>query len=263
MLYKLKYVLLKIILTIFVHVSFAQIEINNQIIFSGDSLERTIWNLSPPSGENHIETVGSHILNRINWAGSTVTGDTLLLSIPLYIESYVNFLYLNFVSPIDLDPEKLHIGLNQLSPKKALIQGSSGNYNKIINANEIISSVFVNDTFLIINGVSNTCPPGFVSINSNSCIQVFENDSMSFFNAAQFCYSLGGRICSANEWVSACRNNLIQDSTGNFEWLDDAGNFSSTINDALVSVAGETSCINIWNYNPVTLRAFRCCYSKK
>ena len=108
---------------------------------------------------------------------------------------------------------------------------------------------------------SDTCPPGFASVNDEYCIEKNERSATTWWNAIQICGSLNAHLCEIYEWYFAALNGSslgMSNLTGNWEWIGD------TAAGGTVRYVGLTSIKDIATAIPydTVYYEFRCCKSK-
>jgi hypothetical protein len=133
-----------------------------------------------------------------------------------------------------------------------LKQGASLKVNELYD--DLLELVFLNNNYHWINSEAK-CPAGYVRIN-NFCIEEDESNSVSFFNAMQVCFNRGGRLCTMQEWTTACINNNgeIKNMTGNWEWINDFQDHGTN-----GSTMGGVNCTGTASRTNTHLYFFRCC----
>ena len=100
------------------------------------------------------------------------------------------------------------------------------------------------------------CPSGFVPVNDQYCIQANQNTQDTWWNAVQYCYSMGARLCTVAEIYYGCNNYLtIPLDSPPSGWTDDFGNGAMN---AQVYTSG---CITIQS-NTTLPKEFRCCSNR-
>jgi len=105
-------------------------------------------------------------------------------------------------------------------------------------------------------GGPSDCPPGFVVLNANVCIEQNEKASAdTWYNANRACINADYRLCSTGEWIAACENATIADATGNWEWTDDSSGTG-------FMTLGFDRCTRFIGQGPTFPQYFRCCVDR-
>jgi hypothetical protein len=243
----------------------AQVDVWNPILFNGDSLSRTIYNVGSPTQEQNIATVASEVYNTIQWSSASQNGNIIQLSSAISFSGYKQYMAFYFRAASSIAVNNLtSVKLNNLPAKPLILNGRESVINPVIDSLAICYLIYKDTSFVLINGLSEKCPSGFSSIGDKACIETTKHDSLLFWDALTFCHSSGARLCTINEWRNGCTTGQLTDGFGSFEWTDNAGNFYSTQNDAAVGVIGEISCDDIYQGFQYTQKhTFRCCYTRK
>lgn len=121
------------------------------------------------------------------------------------------------------------------------------------------------DSFHLTNGrplTKRPCPTGFVQVNEQFCIEPDQRDTLMFPAAAIACGSIGARLCTWSEFLTACNQATdlgLVNMVGDYEWSNNTAN-----GDMLVRVVGQFSCNSGATAEAVGLQArpFRCCYRR-
>ena len=105
---------------------------------------------------------------------------------------------------------------------------ASDNVNIILGADLVFQDTAGNETLRIdgqtgvISGASANCPSGMTQF-ADFCIENEERGGQDWRNAIDTCFNNGRRLCSAMEWMMACRQNpgSVNNMTNNWEWTSD------------------------------------------
>jgi hypothetical protein len=110
------------------------------------------------------------------------------------------------------------------------------------------------------------CPSGYIKV-SDFCIEIDKHldadgnlISYSFEDAIDSCAKVDARLCSASEWVSACRASAslgLNDMDGDWERVDDLTDTNRAI------VFGNGTCNNSSQPLLTSTHTFRCCINTK
>lgn len=124
-----------------------------------------------------------------------------------------------------------------------------------------IRIIFDGTIFRMTQSFPEPCPPGFISVNDNYCIEKNERTATIYSTALTNCSNIGAQLCSWGEWFYACSNWPalgIVAMQGNWEFIDDSSDHTTTV--GLIGVGGCSSFYteNLDAYN----RNYRCCFRK-
>jgi hypothetical protein len=124
--------------------------------------------------------------------------------------------------------------------------------------------VFDGTRFRLITGSSRPCAAGYRASTHTLCIQDSSFAAVNFRAAANGCASLGGKLCSINEWVVSChRLPGFIGSVVELEWVDHASN--SQTQGKLVGVDRVTQAIGC-DFGDTddlsSLHRYRCCTNR-
>lgn len=124
-----------------------------------------------------------------------------------------------------------------------------------------IRAVYDGQVFRLTQTFLQPCPPNFISINDNYCIEKNERTATIYTTALTNCSNIGAHLCSWGEWYYACSNwpalGLIG-MQGNWEFIDESSDHSNTY--SIVGVGGCTG-FNTENLDAFN-RNYRCCFRK-
>ncbi|MBV6403726.1 MAG: hypothetical protein IT228_03790 [Flavobacteriales bacterium] len=123
--------------------------------------------------------------------------------------------------------------------------------------------LFDGAAFQLVNGRAprqRPCPPGFVAVTEQFCIEPDQRDTLDFRDAAMVCGALGARLCTWGEFYAACTRAAqlgLNNMTGDWEWTNNSANA-----DMGVRVVGYSSCTIAATSGALDppARNFRCCF---
>lgn len=124
--------------------------------------------------------------------------------------------------------------------------------------------VFDGAAFQLLSQTGIACPPGFLEVNREVCVEAVPYGPASWYNAVSQCSLRGLRLCGWADWFRGCSmpggfvNSIVE-----YEWVDSAAND----NNHGKRVGLETGTTNPDCYGggtalPLGLNNFRCCYNK-
>jgi hypothetical protein len=254
---------------------FAQVKIENKIIFSGTTnFDRQVKGLSNPVSKDNAVTAQIYQSGKLIFARTEGTSNFIELSLQIPPDSYTPGLLINFIAN-QKNTGNVMVNLNGLGYVPIY-----KNVNQPLDSSEIIPAqiltmIYDGNAFQVLSELYKPCPSGFIEISPNYCIESRERGPLSFWQAAKECGDLGGKLCDWAEWYFACQDSVLapqlQNMTGNWEWMDMGGNNSTNASHAnnTVQVVGLNSCTDratgaINNsLGVIQLRNFHCCYKKR
>jgi len=115
--------------------------------------------------------------------------------------------------------------------------------------------------FQVVGPLDVPCDPGYFPISRDACIQRSPNAPVTFWQALIQCHDQGARLCSFNEWFSACTqaDGLFPSIMG-WEWVDHAANNADlTKQMGLNNQTLIPDCFSGSRAQPSITSYFRCC----
>lgn len=240
----------------------AQVTVTDSITLNNiDASKRQVENLGLPNLKSNAVNVFTYQSNYLLFGNILGGTDTLTLKFPVKYEKYYTGMVIYFLA-LNNNNGSLFVNVDSLGTKEIKVYNRSLNPNEII-ANRIIRLMYNGNNFDLQSEPSSPCPNGFTSVNQKFCIEIDERDSLSFYDANIVCGDMNARLCTWSEWKYACDNNgALLNIIGNYEWIDDAENYTGGFIGAKVS--GGTSCTDNLSQNTSTtnIRKYRCCYTR-
>lgn len=241
--------------------SYAQISLSKPLILTSGGDSAKVENLYTPNELNAGLTVGSVQSNRFLYATSIGT-DSIFLNLPVAPDSLISGLVIYFKSQ-GTNTDSIYVSIDNINYfplyKNINLPLKSGD----IQSGQMMAIGFDGNHFQYLNYENNDCPPGFLAVTSEYCIEINESViALPYYDALIDCYSKNARMCNWGEWHYACASMgaNISNMTNNWEYTDDAGN---EVN--MVRICGNGSCTASGLQEiPVNLpKKHRCCYSRK
>jgi len=245
---------------------FSQVEINRSIIFnSPDSAKNSITGLADPISKNNAIRIFNPLYQNLNYSSVIYSNDTFYIT-NSFIDTLQNGTWIVFKSN-DTCRGNCQIKLTNF-PSYPIINAEGNVLNKsFIYANQELICMFYNGQFLLMSNEYAACPPGFVDINREYCIQKHEQQQGLFFEAIDYCMSLNARLCNWSEWYYACVNAGtfgLTNMTTNYEFLDDSADHTTS----MTFIGSGSNCkaqnnISSTSSGAIYEKNYRCCYDKK
>lgn len=242
----------------------SQVVMKDKIVLSAsDSASRHVTGISSPENPSNAANAGSLLSGELIYMPATgVNQLSINLNPPL--TQYVQGMILNFkTSASNTGPVSIQVnGLPLVSLKK---NGSFNLDSLDLAADQMVNAIYDGTNFQVLSKLNRKCPPGFVDVNKDFCIEQIERDTMSWYLATKVCNDMNGRLCSQAEWAFACQKSTILSlvaMTNNLEWVDSAGNSSSQCKAMGVDQFAVPGCNSGYTQQCIVNRTFRCCYSK-
>ncbi|MBP7409156.1 MAG: hypothetical protein KA941_10400 [Flavobacteriales bacterium] len=236
--------------------SVAQVEVNTSVEFTGSPENRAINGLASPSDASSAITVEGSLRSEWAWANATLQGTTLALTVDPPIAAYRDGLLVRFVAPATTQGP-VSVSLNGL-PALALVRpdGEAPSDGQVI-IGRVCEVMHANGKFHLLNAPETGCPPGYLQVNTNYCIEANSSPAVEWYTASDQCAVRGGKLCTWDEYYGACA--LLQGQFTNifvdWEWLDDTSNHSHGANQV-----GRTICTTIRTRIVTVPARVRCCY---
>lgn len=234
----------------------AQVQLDTLVRFTGAEGSRRIDGLAPPTEDGSVITVEASLRASYQWATASNVGNSIQLTTTVPVASYENGLLLRFLSPATFQGP-VSVSLPAL-PSVALVRtdGEPPSAGQLI-AGRVAEILYAGGTFTLLNAPERNCPPGYLRVNDNYCIEAASSAPVDFFTAAEQCADRGGRLCSWDEHHAACVllagqfSNLFAD----WEYIDDTSNHTHTANQV-----ARTTCTSQRTLLPTVVARVRCCH---
>jgi hypothetical protein len=123
--------------------------------------------------------------------------------------------------------------------------------------------IFDGSAFQLVSQWHPACPPGYMAISRDVCIQTAVHDSTTWYGATDQCVASGARLCTMGEWYQGCAMpGGIFNSVLAFEWVDEAANNTNYAKLMGMDGAGVIDCKHGGLIVPLAQRVFRCCWDR-
>lgn len=259
----MRYVL-SIVFVLFTLISTAQVEVKERIIMTGaTNADRQIKGVGDPTDLG--DAVNARTVQRGSLIYAEATGrDTILLNINIPPPNqYIAGMLINFKAE-NTNTGPVVVNLNNLG-YCSLKKGDNYNLDSadIVNQ-QLITMIYDGTKFQILSPLNKGCPNGFISVNTNYCIEIEERAAASWWVATITCMNKNANLCSMSEWTYACQksglglNNMVN----NYEWVNSAANNATTSKTVGLDYQGNPGCDYGSYAAPTALNSYRCCFSK-
>ncbi len=234
----------------------AQVEVDTLLRLTGTEGSRRIDGLATPTEARSVITVEASLRAAYQWASATQVGNTIQLTTTVPVAGYSDGLLLRFLSPATFQGP-VSVSLPTL-PAVALVRtdGEPPSAGQLV-AGRVAEILYTGGTFKLMNAPERNCPPGYLRVNDNYCIEAASSAPVDFFTAADQCADRGGRLCSWDEHHAACVllagqfSNMFTD----WEYIDDTSNHTHTANQV-----ARTTCTSQRTLLPTVVARVRCCH---
>jgi hypothetical protein len=111
-----------------------------------------------------------------------------------------------------LRPDLLTVSLGELLPGAA------------------VEAQYADSVFILLHRAESGCPPGYLPVNGNFCIQQTDVDGHSWFEAVRYCTDVGARLCTWDEYYNACMawTGTLVETFDDWEWADGTSDHTHT-----------------------------------
>lgn len=244
----------------------AQLEIGDSILLNGVlDADRQVMGLSDPQLLTSAVSANAFQSGQLNFAAPSGPIDSLSLVMPLSPLAYSEGILVNFFAPAgNTGPMKINVnGLGYIDVRKKVSQQLD---SADVAAGQLVTIIHDGVNFQMVSDLNRSCPTGFATVNDVLCIETTEKSAATFWDALRDCGDRNARLCSWGEWQNACLDAIalgLSSMTGNWEWIDSAGNYNGTTLDTMVRIAGNTGCTDADNgVQSTTSYPYRCCYTR-
>lgn len=238
-----------------------QVEVSKTIRFTGAEVDRRIEGVAEPVQENAAITVAVLASGMAHWAGATLSGDTVVLSMAPPVEQLTNGLLVRFAAPTDLDTLRW-IAIDGHAARAAVRHDGALLDHGAIKPGAVAEALYTGAAWVVLNANHRTCPPGSISTSGPVCMDTAAVPGLRFYQAIEYCATRGGKLCTWDEYAVGCalRQGELTGLFNEWEWIDDSSNHTHTANQA-----GRFTCQSQRSANVVTLMTgdTRCCYQTR
>lgn len=124
--------------------------------------------------------------------------------------------------------------------------------------------VFDGAAFQLLSQTGIACPPGFLDVSRDVCVEAVPYGPANWYTAVGQCSSRGLRLCGWADWFRGCSmSGGFVSSIVEYEWVDSAANDNNHGKRAgLETGTTNPDCYGGGTQIPSGLNNFRCCYNK-
>ncbi len=240
----------------------AQVHIDRPIILnSTDTAQRMIGGISRANDEHALITLGDARSGTYHWAQASGTNGTITLTLDPVATGYVNGLAVRFL-PTFAAAGAVTFNVNGLGPKKVYRADGLGVTAGLVQPGTLVEAIYADSAFFLQGRAPTACPAGYLPVNTSFCLMRNDTLNMSIYNTANWCYSRGARLCSWDEYISACTvlQGQLEGMFDDWEWIDGTADHTHT-----AVQAGRYACRSERSWGALETNnnyaRVRCCYS--
>ncbi|MBL0127345.1 MAG: hypothetical protein IPP83_07750 [Flavobacteriales bacterium] len=234
-----------------------QVNVDVPVRFIGPDDTRVLDGLADPVSGDAAITVEGSLRSQWAWAGATVQDTTITLAVTPPVSAYTDGLLVRFIAPVNL-AGKFTLRLEGLQPLPLVRTDGIPIALGQLGQGRVAEVMLAGGNFVLLGALESGCPQGFLSVNTNYCIETAPPFPANTWHwAVDHCADLGGRLCTWGEYAAACTilTGQLNGMFVNWEWIDDTSNHTHGADQA-----GRTTC----NSQRTTLASqpgrARCCY---
>lgn len=240
----------------------AQVHLDKPLVLvAQDSVDRMVFGLGRAEGEQGLITLGDARSGAYQWAVASGNGAAIALSLDPPCSAYANGLTLRFL-PLGPASSVVTFNVDGLGPRPVYRSDGQRVMGGDIEPGRISEAIYADSAFFLQGRALTKCPQGYLQANSSLCLMRNDTLSMSVYSATNWCYSRGSRLCSWDEYISACSalQGQLEGLFDEWEWID--GN-ADHVHTAIQ--AGRWACRSERSWgaieSPNNYAQVRCCYS--
>ncbi len=240
----------------------AQVHIDRPIILTApDTSQRMVTGLARADAADALITLGDARSGFYHWAQASGTGPNINLTVDPVATAYVNGLGVRFL-PTAPAAGVVTFNVDGLGPKP--VYRSDGLRLTVgqVQPGSIVEAIYADSAFFLQGRAPAACPTGFLPVNTSFCLMRNDTLNMSIYNATNWCYSRGARLCSWDEYISACTavQGQLEGMFDDWEWIDGTADHTHT-----AVQAGRYACRSERSWGALeddnNYARVRCCYS--
>jgi hypothetical protein len=196
---------------------------------------------------------------------STVSGPVWNVSLTPAPSSYTAGMLITVLP--DLPNEAgIQVDVNGLGPRAVVKPGGLPLDTAELRGGAPARLLYDGDRFVVLGSIYRPCKPGYSPASRSLCVQDSTNESLTFFDAVNYCAQRDARLCSYAEWVASCQRvpGFLGSLTA-IEWVDNAANNMSDAKTVGYGGDGQTGtpldfgCDRGSTTASTNSRRFRCC----
>lgn len=234
----------------------AQVEVDAPLRFTGPTEERRITGLTDPATTTSAVTLGYAVRGTAHWYTAATTGDTLLLEPATGLVPVVgDGLLLRFIPPQAMEGA-VHLRIGEEEPLPLLRPDGLKPLPGQVRAGAVCEVVLHGGVYTLLAPEARGCAEGFVHVHQRLCIETQDMPGLTFYQAADRCAERGAKLCSWDEYHTACTllEGTLLGLFNGWEWIDDTSNHTHTGDQA-----GGTDCASQRSTVPLQTGDGRCC----
>ena len=212
-----------LLLTLMVLPALGQWGSSDRIVLVGDSAaDRQVIGAVPLEGTDGatVESTRSRVVHRAPASGVNV----LSASVSPPIAALQAGLQVDLI-PSQTNTGPVTLSLNGTSPAQVLWRGTLPLDSGDLSPGVPVPLVYDGASFQWVGERAGACPPGFIPLSREVCIQALPNDSSTFWQAVLQCGDMDARLCTFSEWTAGCSmTGEFFSTVEGYEWVDHAAN---------------------------------------
>jgi hypothetical protein len=240
----------------------AQVRVDHPIMLnSTDTAERMIGGIARANDEHALITLGDARSGAYHWAQASGTNGNITLSLDPVATGYVNGLSIRFLPAVSASGV-VTFNVDGLGPKPVYRTDGQRVVAGQVQPGTMVEAIYADSAFFLQGRAPSACPDGFLQANTSFCLMRNDTLNMSIYNAANWCYSRGARLCSWDEYISACTvlQGQLEGMYDDWEWIDGTADHTHT-----AVQAGRYACRSERSWGALesnnNYARVRCCYS--
>ncbi|MBK8497408.1 MAG: hypothetical protein IPL52_00995 [Flavobacteriales bacterium] len=232
----------------------AQVSVDVPLHFTGADSDRTVEGLGAPAQHDALITVEGSVRAEWMWATASLAADTLTLQLAAASDTLRDGTLLRFAAP-SIIAGSTWIRVDTLAPKELVRTDGMPPADGDLASGQVCEVLFAGGRFHLLSAAVRGCPPGYLQVNANYCIEAASSATMGWYQASDHCEAKGGKLCTWNEYQAGCYF-LAGQFTNIFtewEWIDDTSNHTHGANQVarttcqghrtrIVTVPGRVRC---------------------
>ena len=206
-------------------VALAQVSVSVPVELSGPAGTRQVTGLATPGAGDAALSVEGAILGKAHWATATFSNGRFVVSAPFSNTGVQQGMLLRFSSPATAQGALQVVFAGDTLPLRR--PDGSTPVRGQLRPGAVVEIVRGAQAWVLMGPAVEGCPHTSLPINDRICVETTTSTAPTpYMNAVEFCEVRGGRLCTWDEWYTACTQlgSQLNGLFTNWEWLDDTGN---------------------------------------
>ena len=233
------------------------------VVFDGATpADRQVSGLALPTAADHGANAASVRTQSTTYAVTQGT-DVLTASLIPAIAGYMPGMLLS-ISPSAANTGPTTLNVDGLGAMPVLKFTTEQLDSADLRTGIPVLMVFDGAAFQLLSQTGIACPPGFLDVSREVCVEAVPYGPASWYNAVSQCSLRGLRLCGWADWFRGCSMpGGFVDSIVEYEWIDNAANDNNHGKRAgLETGTMNPDCFGGGTALPSGGNNFRCCYNK-